>query len=56
MDTNEPGERLSGPVYMRRGKHTRGSFLDFGADQIRALQNNRLEIRNNPWAKLRAFD
>jgi len=38
------------------GVHTRGSLLDFGADQLCALPDDHLEVWNNPWTKLRAFD
>lgn len=37
-------------------RRTRGAFLDFGTDQLRTLQDNGLEIGDNPGAKFRAFD
>jgi len=38
------------------GKHTRGSLLDFGADQLCALPDGHLEVWDNPWTKFCAFN
>jgi len=56
MDTDEPAGMLNVPVLRDSGKHTRGALFDFGADQLRTFQDNHLEVRDNPWAKFRAFD